>query len=151
MAATRTRSKQSVNGSGAVARAKGAGDSVATAARTAKGPMLAAGATAAGLAGGVALGSKLGSRRTGLSGLLSPRRRVFGVPIGRKSGVIKAGEALGKVARELASARKQASVATDDVHQIREQLEQGNRRSPVEVVLEGLTHRRGAHRQESQR
>lgn len=152
MAATKTRSTPSVNGSAAstaVARAKEAGGSVTTAARRAKGPMLAAGATAAGLAGGLALGSKMSSKRSGLGALLSPRRTVLGVPVGRKSGLIKTAEALGKAAHEVGSARKQVSATTDDVHEIREQLEQGNRRSPVEVLLDGLTHRRGAHRQES--
>lgn len=152
MVATRTSAKPSHNGnaaSSAVAKAREAGGSVTTAARKARGPALAAGATAAGLAGGIALGSRLGSRRSGLGALLRPRRTVLGVPLGRKSGLIKTAEALGKVAREVSSARKQASATTDDVHQIREQLEQGNRRSPVEVVLDGLTHRRGAHRQES--
>jgi hypothetical protein len=35
------------------------------------------------------------------------------------------------------------------VHEIREQLDKANRQSPLEVVLDGLTHRRGAHKRES--
>jgi hypothetical protein len=42
----------------------------------------------------------------------------------------------------------QASNTADDIRAIREQLEQTNRRSPVEVLLDGLTHRRGAHKLE---
>jgi hypothetical protein len=41
-----------------------------------------------------------------------------------------------------------ASTALDDLHAVREQLDAMNRRSPIEVVLDGLTHRRGAHRRE---
>ena len=152
MAATRTRSASSTNGGPpekALAKAQEAGDSVITAARRARGPVLAAGATAAGVAGGLALGSRLNSKRGGLGALLAPRRRILGVPVGRKSGLARTAEALGEVAKELRSASDQASRTTEDVHQIRDTLEASNRRSPVEVVLDGLTHRRGAHRRES--
>ena len=152
MAATKTRSKPSANGtaaSSAVAKAKEAGDSVATAARRAKGPVLAAGAAAAGLAGGLALGSRVTSKRRGLGVLLAPRRKVLGVPLGRKHGVVRTAEALGQVARGLRSATNQVSATTEDVHEIREQLDKANRQSPLEVVLDGLTHRRGAHKRES--
>ena len=151
MAATKTRRTASVNGSApasALEKAQEAGGSVATAARRAKGPVLTAGATAAGLVGGLALGSRFGGRR-GIGTILAPRRKVLGLPIGRKSGLARASEALGEVARELSAARKQASATTDDVHQIREQLDRANRQSPVEVLLDGLTHRRGAHKSES--
>jgi hypothetical protein len=149
MATTRTTSGPSANGSGAVARAKEAGDSVATVARKAKRPMLTAGATAAGLAGGLALGAGMASKRRGLAAFAAPRRRVLGVPIGRKSGVERTAEALGRVARELSSATNQVSATTDEVRQVREQLDKANRQSPLEVVLDGLTHRRGAHKRES--
>ena len=152
MAATKTRRTPSVNGSApasALEKAQEAGGSVATAARRAKGPVLTAGATAAGLAGGLALGSRLSGGRRGIGAILAPRRKVLGVPIGRKSGLAKTTEALGEVARELSAARKQASATTDDVHKIREQLDRANRQSPVEVLLDGLTHRRGAHKSES--
>lgn len=68
---------------------------------------------------------------------------------GRKSGLEQLAEALGQVANGLGSATQQASSTADDVHQIREQLERTNRQSPIEVLLDGLTHRRGAHKQES--
>ena len=111
--------------------------------------MLAAGATAAGLAGGLALGSRDTSKRRGLSALLVPQRKILGVPFGRKNGVVRTAEALGQMARELRSATNKVSATTDDVRQIREQLDKANRRSPIEVVLDGLTHRRGAHKRES--
>jgi hypothetical protein len=108
--------------------------------------MLAAGATAAGLAGGLALGSRMTSKRAGFGSRLRSRRTVFGVPVRRRSGLIKTAQALGKVASEMSSARNQASVATHDIHQIREHLERENRRSPIEVVLDGLTHRPGTRK-----
>ena len=96
--------------------------------------------------GGVALGSRL---RTGRRPLVRPRPRLLGVPLGRKSGLHWTVETLGKAAKELGSATRQVSSTTDDIHKVREELEQANRRSPVEVLLDGLTHRRGAHRRES--
>lgn len=132
MAATKTRSTQTANGSSAssvVARAKDTGDSIATAARKTRGPMLAAGATAAGLAGGFVLGSRARSKR--------------------KNGVVRTAKALGHVARELSSASNRVSAATGEVRQVREELEKTTRRSPIEVLLDGLTHRRGAHKRES--
>lgn len=150
MAASKTTAGPSTNGaSAAAAKAKGAGDSIATAARGAGRPALAVGAGAAGLAGGLALGSRMASRRRGLRALIDPRRRVLGVPIGRRSGATLTAAALARVARGLGSAAGRASATTDDVHQIREQLERANRQSPVEVLLDGLTHRRGAHERES--
>jgi hypothetical protein len=127
-----------------------AGDSITTAARRAKGPMLAAGATAAALAAGLALGSRATSKRRGMGALLAPQRKVLGVPVGtRKSGVVRATEALGKLARDLSLATSQVAAATEEVRQVREQLDKANRQSPLEVLLDGLTHRRGAHKRES--
>jgi hypothetical protein len=111
--------------------------------------MLTAGATAAGLAGGLALGSRAASKRHGIGALFAPQRRVLGVPVGRKNGVARTAKALGQVARQLSSATKQVSATTDEVRQVREELEKTTRRSPIEVVLDGLTHRRGAHKRES--
>ena len=128
----------------AVAKAKEAGDTVASTAKSASRPALTAGAAAAGLAGGLALGARLSSRGA-LAALVKPRRRVLGVPIGRKSGLQLAVETLGKAPRS----RRKAGVVDDRRHpQVREELEQANRQSPVEVLLDGLTHRRGAHRRE---
>jgi hypothetical protein len=63
--------------------------------------------------------------------------------------MVRAAEALGKVACELGSAAGQAAATTDDVRQLREQLDRANRQSPVEVLLDGLTHGRGAHKRKS--
>jgi hypothetical protein len=110
----------------------------------AKGPALAAGAAAVGLA----VGSHIGGRRKGLSRLVAPRRKVLGVPLGRKSGLHRTVETLGKAVQGVGSATRQVSSTTDDIRQVREELERANRQSPVEVLLNALTHRRGAHRQE---
>ena len=56
---------------------------------------------------------------------------------------------LEKLADGLGAAAGKAGSTTDDVHKIREELEHANRRSPVEVLLDGLTHRRGAHKREN--
>ena len=115
------------------------GHAVASAARRAPSGALAAGAAAAGLAGGLVLGSRVAPRR----GLLKVRRRrVLGLAIGRPSPAAT-------VARRAFTAAGKASKAANDVHAIREQLEQANRRSPVEILLDGLTHRRGAHKLET--
>jgi hypothetical protein len=114
----------------AVTKVKEAGDTVASTARSASRPALTAGAAAAGLVGGVALGARLGASRRGVFGLR------------RKSGVALTIATMGKVVKQLSS-------TTDDIHQVREELEKANRQSPVEVLLDGLTHRRCAHRRES--
>jgi hypothetical protein len=146
MAATRTRSGQSPNGviSKPAEKAKQAGETVTEAAGKAKGPLAAAGVTAAALAGGFVLG-RAGSKR---GGLLPRRRKVLGLRVGPKTGLERTADVLEKLADNLGSVAGKASSTTDDVHQIREQLDQANRQSPIEVLLDGLTHRRGAHKRE---
>jgi len=107
--------------------------------------LLAAGAATAGLVGGLALGSRRHGRRRPL---LSPRHRVLGMPIGPKSGLLRTAELLRDGAKQLDSATGRVAGTGEELRQVREQLDQVNRRSPLEVVLDGLTHRRGAHRQE---
>jgi hypothetical protein len=105
-----------------------------------KRPALTAGAAAVGLAGGIVLGSRMSTGR---------RRKVLGVPLGRRSNLRTTVEMLGKAAHGLGSATRHVSSTTDDIHQVREELERANRQSPVEVLLNALTHRRGAHKQET--
>ena len=105
-----------------------------------KRPAVTAGAAAVGLAGGIVLGSRISTGR---------RRKVLGVPLGRKSGLRMTVEMLGKAAQGLGSASRHVSSTTEDIHQVREELERANRQSPVEVLLNGLTHRRGAHKHET--
>jgi hypothetical protein len=122
MAATKARTRASSNG--AVEKAKRAGDP-----RRVAGPALAAGAAAAaGLAGGLMIGSRrpwLRRRNTGAALAVAGAKRFFAVA--------------GK-----------ASTTADDIRAIREQLENANRRSPIEVVLDGLTHRPGTGKRERQ-
>jgi hypothetical protein len=148
MATTKQRPKPAANGSAATVSAavKDAGSSATNVARRARGPMLAAGAAAAGLAGGLAAGSRLASKRR--HGLFDRRTRLLGMPLGPKPGVLRTIELLRDGAKHLDSATSRLSGTSDDVHEIREQLDRVNRQSPLEVVLDGLTHRRGAHRRE---
>jgi len=134
--ATSTKSRSAASSNGNV---------VTATTQKAKGPALAAGAAAVGLVGGIALGSH---RKRGLSRLVSPRRKILGVPLGRKSGLRRTVETFGKAAQGLGSATRRVSSTTDDIRQVREELERANRQSPVEVLLNSLTHRRGAHKHE---
>jgi len=70
------------------------------------------------------------------------------VPVGREPASVTAAKALADGARKLVVASRPLTNAADDVQEVRKQLEQANRQSPVEVLLSGLTHRRGAHRDE---
>jgi hypothetical protein len=121
MAATKTRARPT-------ARSNGAGPAAVDVARKARKPALTAGAAVAGLAGGLVIGSRLG---TG-AGLLVRRRSTTALA---RAGV-----------KRLAKTVVTASQAADDLHAIRDQLEQANRRSPIEVVLDGLTHRPGTEK-----
>jgi hypothetical protein len=53
-----------------------------------------------------------------------------------------------RLTTKVAEATGKASGAADELTQLREQLAGLNPRSPIEVVLDGLTHRRGMHRRE---
>lgn len=112
-------------------------------------PARAMGLAAAGLAGGLALGAGIASRRKVFGILPGPRRKVLGVPIGRKPASLAAGRAFAEGAKRLAETSQKALRSADDVRAVREQLEQANRQSPIEVLLDGLTHRRGRHRNEN--
>jgi hypothetical protein len=140
MAATRSQPTLTGPANGAVAKAKEAGDTVASAARRAPAGALAAGAAAAGLAGGLALGARVRPGRR-----MIKTTKVLGMPVGRRS---KA-RTIARGARRAAVAAAKASSTADDIRAIRQQLEHANRRSPIEIVLDGLTHRRGAHKLET--
>jgi hypothetical protein len=126
MATTRARPRAgAASSNGARDKAKDAGGGVARTARRATTPALATGAAAAGLAAGLVLGSRasFGRRRSARAIALAGAKR-FAIVAGK------------------------ASHAADDIHAIREQLENANRRSPIEVVLDGLTHRPGTGKRE---
>lgn len=116
-----------------------AGHAVGTAATKAKGPALAGGAALAGLVGGMTIA------RGG-------RRRVLGVPVpGTRRPLIKVKRPmranttrdLVKAAGRMGNAGRQMAELASEVRLAREQMgADGRRRSPVEVVLDGLTARR---------
>ena len=86
-------------------------DTIGSAARKAGTPILAGGAAAAGLVGGMVLGKRV----------LGPRRTMLGIPVSRKGlslqpvakEVGKAGKQIGRLTDELAQARKQAKKVGD--------------------------------------
>jgi hypothetical protein len=110
----------------------------------AKGPALAGAAALAGLAGGLAIASRAGGPR-----------RVLGVPVpGTRRALITintpkrvktrgASKDLLKAAGEVGSAGRRVGELVTELQRVRAELDRGRQRSPVELVLEGLTSRRG--------
>lgn len=117
-----------------------AGHAVGTAAGKAKGPAIAGGAALAGLVGGMTIAARGG------------RRRVLGVPVpGTRRPLIKVQRPmrvnttrdLVKAAGRMGNAGRQMAELASEIRLAREQMgTNGRRRSPVEVVLDGLTARR---------
>jgi hypothetical protein len=119
---------------GVAGGAQSAGRAVGSAANAAKLPAVAGGAALAGLVGGMAI-----ARRG--------RRRVLGVPIPGTARPLVKIKRRGAGTKELIKAAghtgRQMAELTSEVRLAREQLQSGRRRSPIEVVLDGLTARRG--------
>jgi hypothetical protein len=108
--AARTTRSTSSNGSGPNGAVSAVTDTIGSAARKASTPILAGGAAAAGLVGGMVLGKRV----------LGPRRTVLGIPVRKGLGlqpmakeVHKAGKQIGRLTDELAQARKQAQKVGD--------------------------------------
>jgi hypothetical protein len=124
-----------VDGAQSASRAVGsaasdAGRAVGSAANAAKVPAVAGGAALAGLVGGVALA------RGG-------RRRVLGVPVpGTRRPLVKI-NGRGSGSKQLMKTGRQMAELAIEVRQARQQLATERKRSPIEVVLDGLTARRG--------
>jgi hypothetical protein len=120
--------------------AQSAGSAIGTAASKAKGPALTGGAALAGIVGGITIASRGG------------RRRVLGVPVpGTRRPLIQVKRPtrvnttrdLMKAAGHMGNAGRQAAELAAEMRLAREQMVgNGRRRSPVEVVLDGLTARR---------
>jgi hypothetical protein len=104
--------------------AKDAGGAVGRAASKAKVPLMAGGAALAGAAGGLALGARQAHRKSGLGGV-KPQDLAKAA---RKAGDV--GAQIGEIALEVRRARESTN-GNGKVH-----------RSPIEVVLQGLTSRR---------
>jgi len=112
--------------------AQTAGQAVGTVASSAKVPAVAGGAALAGLAGGMALAARRG------------RRRVLGVPVpGTRAPLVKIKAGRNPSAKQLLKTGGQMAQLANEVRLARRQLDGGRRRSPIEVVLDGLTARRG--------
>lgn len=139
-AAKRRRNRSATNGAGQVdsarkaveSTAKHAGHSVTEAGRNAgraasraRTPLLAGGAAVAGAAAGLAVGANRGRKRRVRRRPMMKIRSKDLVKVTRDVG--RFGMDVGQLASELRRTREQASSA--------------KRRSPVEVVLDGLTHR----------
>jgi hypothetical protein len=96
-------------------------------------PLVAAGAGLAGLAGGAALASR------------NSRKKVLGVPMPTKDGAKSVGRGLTDMASNVGRVGEGVGSLASEVRQVREGIAGADgekKRSPVEVVLQGLTRRR---------
>jgi hypothetical protein len=110
-------------------KAKNAGQNVGKAASKAKVPLIASGAAVAGAAGGIALATAARQRRPRWAGVRKPLFKVSSHDVAKAAKEVGNFSAeVGKLASELQHNRETANGRT--------------RRSPVEVVLQGLTSRR---------
>jgi hypothetical protein len=126
-ASSARRGASSSNDKGTVAAAR---DAVGSAAKNVKTPAIAAGAGLAGLAAGIAL-------------TRDRRKRVLGVPLPRGSATRGAAKDLAEVAKSAGALAERTGQVAEQVRVVSEALSQKDspRRSPVEVLLEGLTRR----------
>jgi len=109
--------------------AKEAGATVGKAASKAKLPLVAGGAALAGAAGGLAVGAHQARRHKVLAGAMRRRPQV---KINSRD--------LASAAREVGTFGAQMGRLASELQEVRET--NGKQRSPLEVVLEGLTARR---------
>ncbi|HEX2392385.1 MAG TPA: hypothetical protein VHI77_05655 [Solirubrobacterales bacterium] len=110
-------------------KAKSAGHTVGNAAGKAKLPLVAGGAALAGAAGGLALASSRG-RKGGIgTALRKPQIKVDSSDVA-------------KVAKQVGSFSAQVGELAGELQRARESADDGKHRSPIEVVLQGLTARR---------
>ena len=120
-----------------------AGDAVSRVAKKAKGPALAGGAALAGLAGGLAIAARGGGPRKVL-GVPVPgtRRPLVKINTPRRAKARGVSNDLLKAANEVGTAGRHVGDLVTEVQRVRTELDHGQRRSPLEVLLEGLTSRR---------
>ena len=111
-------------------KAKGAGKTVGKAASKAKVPLMAGGAAIAGAAGGLALASSKQGKKSALTKAMMRRPKVK----------IDSGD-VAKAAKEVGNFSAQVGQLADELQRARKSAD-GKHRSPVEVVLQGLTARR---------
>ncbi|HEV2790696.1 MAG TPA: hypothetical protein VGV69_05305 [Solirubrobacterales bacterium] len=111
-------------------KAKGAGKTVGKVASKAKVPLVAGGAALAGAAGGLALAASKGGKKSGLGKAMARRPKIK----------IDSGD-VAKAAKEVGNFSAQVGELASELQRSRETAN-GRHRSPVEVVLQGLTARR---------
>jgi hypothetical protein len=102
-----------------------------SAASKAKLPLVAGGAALAGAAGGIALAATKQARKSGVAKALARRPKVK----------IKSGD-VAKAAKEVGNFSAQMGELTNEIRRARESGNGKKHRSPIEVVLKGLTARR---------
>lgn len=112
-------------------KAKSAGKSVGKAASKAKVPLVAGGAAVAGAAGGLALAASKHGRRKGIKGAMPRKPKIK----------LKSGD-VAKAAKEVGNFSAQVGELANELQRARESANGTRHRSPVEVVLQGLTARR---------
>jgi hypothetical protein len=119
------------------------GDAVSPVAKKVKGPAIAGAAALAGLAGGLAIASRAGGPRRVL-GVPVPgtRRSLITINTPRRVKTRSASKDLLKAAGEVGSAGRRVGELVTELQRVRAELDRGRQRSPVELVLEGLTSRR---------
>lgn len=111
-------------------KAKSAGKAVGKAASKARVPLVAGGAAIAGAAGGMALAASKQSHKSGL-----------GKAVARRPKIKVTSKDVAKAAKEVGNFSAQVGELADELQRARETAD-GKHRSPVEVVLQGLTARR---------
>jgi hypothetical protein len=116
----------------AVEKTKGAAHVISEAASKAKTPALAASAGLAGLAGGLALAHR------------TTRKRILGVPMPKGGTAHAVSKNLAEAAKNVGSFGEGMGSLAAEVRQVREGVAMAGepKRSPIEVVLQGLTRRR---------
>jgi hypothetical protein len=119
-----------------------AGDTLGSVARKAKGPALAGGAALAGLAGGIALAGRPRRRRVLGMPLPGTRKPLIKLTAPRRARLLDSSKDLAKAANDVGTAGRQVGELVSEVRRVRREVERSGRRSPIEVVLDGLTSRR---------
>jgi hypothetical protein len=112
------------------ARSNGSGSGLGKIVSKAKLPLVAGGAAVAGAAGGLALASSKQAKKSRLGSALMRKPRIK----------VDSGD-LAKAAKEVGNFSAQVGELANELQRARESAD-GTRRSPVEVVLQGLTARR---------
>jgi hypothetical protein len=112
---------------------KEVGQAVSKVASNAKTPLLASGAALAGAAGGLAIGT--------IRARQSHSHKVLGLKMPQGKRVKVRSRDVARAAREVGTLSQHVAELATELRHARENTNEGKRRSPVEVVLDGLTAR----------